>query len=355
MNEGGALTWREVMDKHHSALVDEISERLDSEVRQAVSSAVSAADSRATGQLEQACEGARRSQVESLNQVLRRLRVAGEEQVLQLAAEGCAPYAAQLVVLVFENSQARCAASHGLNLNAVTDSGAAIDDETPTDGSLSFEISSAPAIVAAIESRDPVISIGTDAEISPSLARAFHQTFRTTNDRKAYLFPIVARHSVVGMLVASGVRLSAPIELLCEAAGMRLEGAAPSVAVPSQVNNTGFVQLAPGVPASETSAPRSWSDLSLEDQKLHLQAQRMARVRVAEMRLYHENELRSGTAAGNIYAALQKEIDAARDQFLQSFLSKSPTMVDYLHLEIMRNLAHDNDQLLGNTYPGPMV
>jgi hypothetical protein len=30
-------------------------------------------------------------------------------------------------------------------------------------------------------------------------------------------------------------------------------------------------------------------------------------------------------------------------------------MVDYLHLEIVRSLAHDDDRLLGSSYPGPMV
>jgi hypothetical protein len=104
-----------------------------------------------------------------------------------------------------------------------------------------------------------------------------------------------------------------------------------------------------------TAGPRSWGDLSLEDQKLHLQAQRMARVAVAEMRLYNQNELRSGIASSNIYGSLQSAIDTARSQFLQTFLSKSPTMVDYLHLEIMRSLAHEDDHLLGHSYPGPMV
>ena len=68
-----------------------------------------------------------------------------------------------------------------------------------------------------------------------------------------------------------------------------------------------------------------------------------------------EHELRRGVAAGDIYGALQTEIEAARDHFRQNFLSKSPTMVDYLHLEIMRSLAHDDDRLLGHGYPGPMV
>jgi hypothetical protein len=99
----------------------------------------------------------------------------------------------------------------------------------------------------------------------------------------------------------------------------------------------------------------SWDALSPEDQKLHLRAQRIARVRVAEMRLDHEKELRSGVASSDIYTALQPAIDSARNEFLQNFLAKSSTMVDYLHLEMLRGLAHDDDRLLGRNYPGPMV
>jgi hypothetical protein len=317
MHEGGALTWREVVDKYHSGLVDELSARLDSDLRDAVSQAVAEA---------------RRSQVESLNQVLRRLRTAGEEHVLKLLAEECAPFAARLVVLVFETNQARLAAGSGMETTEIEN------------GGLAFDTSSAPAIVAAVESRDPVVALSTDAEISPVLAKAL----RSAPGEKAYLFPIVARHSVMAMLAASGVQVSAPVELLCEAAGMRLETFQPVV---SQLLSQRAGEQA--VPNRET--PLAWDDLNAEDRKLHLQAQRMARLRVAEMRLYHENEVRSGAATGDIYGALQNEIDAARDQFLQAFLSKSSTMVDYLHLELLRSLAHDDDRLLGHHYPGPMV
>jgi|SRR5579863_18954 len=322
MHEGGALTWREVVDRYHSALADEISVRLDSEVRHAVDRAVAAAIAEAAAQttveLKRAREEARRSQVESLNQFLRRLRATGEERVLDLLAEGCTSYAGKVVVLVFESNQARSAA--GL--------GRAEPGMTP----LSFDIQSAPAIVAAIDSRDPMVALASEAEISPVLAQAI----RPASDPKAYLFPVVARQSVVAMLVASDVSACAPIELLCEAAGMRFE--------------TGTA-----APAAESSGPRGWDDLSVEERNLHLQAQRTARVRVAEMRLYHENELRNGAAGANIYDALKNEIDAARDQFLQTYLAKSATMVDYLHLEILRSLAHDDDRLLGHDYPGPMV
>jgi multidrug efflux pump subunit AcrA (membrane-fusion protein) len=320
MNESGALTWREVVDKYHSGLIDELSVRLDSDLRDAVSGAVAAALTQAKAQaaleLKQASDEARQAQIESLNQVLRRLRTTGQERILDLVAEGCTAYARQLVVLVFESNQAR-------SIN----------------GGLSFDTSSAPAIVAAVESLDPVVALSTEGEISPALAAAFD----SAPGEKAYLFPIVARHSVIAMLVASGVTASAPVELLCEAAGMRFEASTPPEA--STQKDTG----------SAKPQPRAWDDLDVEVQRLHVQAQRMARLRVAEMRLYHENEVKSGTAAGDIYGALRNEIDAARDQFLQTFLSKSSTMVDYLHLEILRSLAHDDDRLLGHHYPGPMV
>ena len=49
------------------------------------------------------------------------------------------------------------------------------------------------------------------------------------------------------------------------------------------------------------------------------------------------------------------KIDGAREEFLNNHLAKSATMVDYLHLEIVRSLAHDDERLLGADYPGPMA
>lgn len=366
MHQSDALSWRDVVEKHHCALVDELSERLDSELRQAVSEAMALEHSKFDARLKQAGTDARRTQIDSLNQFLRRLRGADQEQVLALLAEDCSPYAEQLVVLVFESNQfesnqARSVAFHGLSFGASArtgfDGAREFDTNVVSDFSLVFDTSQAPAIIAAIETRDPMVALGTATEISPVLAEAFGSVFQRSADQKAYLFPVQTRHSVVAMLIAAGVEVSAPIELLCEAAGMRLEAAGirSSGAPGPNPKSAGSIELAQEVPASETSAPRAWGELSLEDQKLHLQAQRIARVRVAEMRLYHENELRSGVAGSDIYGALQNEINSARDQFLQTFLSKSPTMVDYLHLEILRSLAHDDDRLLGNNYPGPMV
>jgi hypothetical protein len=342
MQEGGALTWREIVDKHHSAMVDELSTHIVAELKSTVTRALDDERSQAGMLLARACEDARRSRTESLNQALRRLRQAsGEEQILRLLCEGCAAYTEASVVVVFENNQVRAISSQGF--------------DAPLQP---FDIVSAPAILAAIESRDPVIALASEAEISPELASLFKQPVQTTSDMavdtpedRAYLFPVSARHSVVAMLIASGPAVSAPIELLCEAAGMRLE-TLQSSATPKASD---LVQLAVSRPAGEAAEKRSWDDLSMEDQRLHLQAQRTARLRVAEMRLYHEGDLHNGLAAGDIYTALRPVIDSARVEFLQTWLSKSPTMVDYLHLEILRSLAGNDDRLLGAAYPGPMV
>ena len=53
--------------------------------------------------------------------------------------------------------------------------------------------------------------------------------------------------------------------------------------------------------------------------------------------------------------ATARAVCAARDTFRQSFFASCPSMVDYLHLEIVRTLANDDPQVLGKDYPGPMV
>lgn len=407
-SEANELTWREIVDHHLSSMVDELAARLDSDREKAiaereravenavaegkraienavtageravaeavaarnnaVAEAVAAGDkalaterARSDAQLALACEQTRRSVSESLNQSLRRLRQAtGEQNILQTLSESCAPYTAYSVVLVFENNQARVVAGQGFKAATShgTDAGASHEfDVAPGDGvestDLVFDIASAPAVISAIESRDPVVAVASETEISPVLAQKFRQVGEGNSNRKAYLFPVIARHSVVAMLIASEETslLSAPIELLCEVAGMRLEAL---MTAPERPKPADLVQLTPSAPAA-AAGRLTWDALSPEEQKLHLQAQRMARVRVAEMRLYHENELREGIASGNIYRALQSSIDKAREQFLQNFLARSQTMVDYLHLEILSSLAHDDDRVLGPDYPGPMV
>jgi hypothetical protein len=341
MPEGGTLTWRDLVDKHQSALIDELTVRLDSEFQSALSSAVDAERREAHAQVTRAVDEARRLVSENLNQTLRRLRQStSEDQILELLNEGSAAWSERSVVLVFENGQAHVVAARGIGATPFPE--------------IAFETSGAPAVVSAIETRDPIVALASDSEVSPALARAVAGRSDNPLPDKAYLFPVISRQSVVAMLIASGSVSTPPLELLCEAAGMKIETmrTVPPPAERPVIGPSDLVQLAPVSPAPER---RAWDDLSADERQLHLKAQRRARVRVSEMRLYHGDALRQGTLNGDIYGALRAGIDAARQEFRETFTAKSPTMVDYLHLEILGNLAQDNDRLLGPEYPGPMV
>jgi hypothetical protein len=96
------------------------------------------------------------------------------------------------------------------------------------------------------------------------------------------------------------------------------------------------------------AAPRDLTDE-------HLQAQRYARVRVAEMALYQAAQVNAGRAARNLYGTLKTQIDEARTGFQQKFLTEARGMPDYLHGEIVLVLAHNDVSLLGPDYPGPLA
>ncbi len=382
MDNGGSLMLREVVNQHSArysaALLDELTARVDSalgEARlQSAREAVEQERIRSAAEIDIARESAARETrlavVESFNQTLRRIRqAASQAAVLDIVLESTAGKA---VVLEVENGHARSRAMRG-----------------GESGEFSFSLATAPAVAGVCDSHDPQVALASENELSPELAAALDadgaQSFRTADGgstasgkvdgtaRKAYLFPVVARQEVVAVVVVSGEPASAALvpsamEMLSEAAGLKIEAlraeasmanltadrVADSVLKPWP--NPELVQIAgPTGPETTGAGSTAWSDLSPEDQKLHLQAQRVARVKVAEMRLYHPDELRKGVFESNIYGALISQIDRARADFLQMFLAKSPTMVDYLHLEILRSLAHEDDRLLGEEYPGPMV
>ena len=92
-----------------------------------------------------------------------------------------------------------------------------------------------------------------------------------------------------------------------------------------------------------------------EEQQIHLRAQRFARVKAAEIRLYHPDVVQMGRLRRNLYDTLRQPIDDARQAFRTQFFPACPSMVDYLHLELTRTLANENPDLLGSTYPGPLV
>lgn len=211
---------------------------------------------------------------------------------------------------------------------------------------LEVPLSYAPALRQAIESREPIVASHSAGELSAEIAALGP----APPDGKMAVFPIVCQARAVGALCTQ--RGENPLdfhalELLATMAGAALERSLAR-------RSPNLIAIA-GEGSGGRSQSLSWGELSRADQEKHIRAQRFARVRIAEMRLYRSAQVKQGRAEHALYRALRTDIDAAREAFRAEHLGECASMVDYIHLEIVRTLANDDDTLLGGEYPGPLV
>ena len=193
-------------------------------------------------------------------------------------------------------------------------------------------LEAAPAFRTAVETKDTVVAVRTRGEMSAAIAACFGEAA----GGKFHLFPVSANERVIALLYAEGPGrlLTDALELLVTLAGAVLESRVEKA-------SDGLVNIA--APAGSAEGD------------LHLKAQRFARVQVAEIRLYQDQHVKNGRAGRDLYASLKAEIDSAREAFRRVFMDGSESMPDYLHKELVHTLAHDDVELLGPSYPGPMA
>ncbi len=310
--------WREIFARHSANLLTELSGHFEAALRAA----------KVHG--EQNTRTARRETAENLNQAFRRLRQTSTQQdALALLVDATSFYCQRAALFTLNVDSADCECARGFAKSAIH-----------------IDLAGAAAFRSAIDSKDPVVAAGSASEISSTLFDALGGSA----GESVYLFPLVVRQAVLGLLFAAGEVLPAPLELLSGAAALHCE--ALTAIQPGVQSPDDLVQLKPSTADRYDTA---WNQLSPEDQALHLRAQRMARVKAAEIRLHRADAVRDGRERGELYRAIRPEIDAARAEFRRDFIGVSPTMVDYLHLELIRGLAHEDDRLLGPDYPGPLV
>ena len=358
-------TWRRVCEEYFSHLIEDLEQGVESEVESRVTAAMEAA---VRGAVIDAIGESRRALAEELNQAVRRLRQTKDaEELYSVLLDVTAAFAEQAAVFSIHENQARAERMRRPAQVRAAD-GVASASLPP----LAFPVSQAAAFSTVLDTRDPVVAMSTPAEVSPAVVGLFgHKP-----DERVYLFPLAAGGTVAGIFYAA-TRVQAPLlEMMTEVAGLRLQGltevpavaaVAAAAAIPAPAPPPQLVTISGPVPAKPDVAPvsarenhqprqhKEWWDLSRQEQQLHLAAQRFARVLVAEMRLATAEQFRAGRAAGNIYGALKQPIEEARQKFREKHMNVSPTMVDYLHLEMVRSLADDDPNKLGPEYPGPLV
>ena len=278
---------------------------------------------------EQVRTAARAEVTERLNNAVRRLRQSETPEAWFLTlAETTAQFAGRVAAFSI----------HGPNIRHEGDP----RTEVP--------LASAAALANAVESRDVVVAAATPRELSPE----FFELLGSPAGARVWLFPLITgADKVQGVLYAhpgdSAVDVSA-IELLCSIAVTPLQPEPPESVQTDLIRIAGVVEKAKP-PAAERPA---WGDLSASEQQIHMKAQRFARNAVASLILNQHEKVQRGRAADDLYTTLGEEIDAARDNFRRQFARSCPSMVDYLHLELVRTLAKGDAVALGDDYPGPL-
>jgi hypothetical protein len=249
----------------------------------------------------------RRELFDRLSQTARRLRqVENEEQWSRALVEGTAGLCGRAILFAVSGRMLEFQAARNVEYR----------EPAPA------AIAAAPAFAGAIESKDTVVALRIRGELSAPIV----QLTGESPDRRCSLFPVLTRDRVTAILYADsddGPVETSALDLL--------------------------VALAGALPAASNQTPKK------NEPALHLRAQRFARVRVAEIQLYQSQKVKSGRSNADLYSYLKSEIDTGRAAFRRDFLSASPAMADYFHLELVQTLANDDAALLGSQYPGPQA
>jgi len=298
-----------------------------SDISTALDSAVESALNDLDLLFESALNDARRDQAEQLNQAVRRLRIAPDaDELCATLAGAAARFSSGAIVFRLAGGIA-------------------------TSEAITLALSDAPALAAAAQSEDPLIAAATAGELSAALL----EYLGPEPAPRVAILPVSAAEGVCALVFCHGTVQVPAVELLTQVATAVWTGFPEPETEPEPQLITIAAAPAPDPEPVKSKAPLVWEDLMSSEQQIHLRAQRFARVKAAEMRLHHAELVQSGRNRRNLYESLRQPIEDAREDFRKQFFSGCPSMVDYLHLELTRTLANDDSDLLGSTYPGPLV
>jgi len=287
----------------------------------------------------QSALAARFSLLHALNQLLRRLRRYEEEaEWASTTLDAAASFASRIALFAVRAGNLVLLGERNLSLAP----------------SLVIPSQSGGAFAHAIAAKDTVVAMRTASEVGEALAS-------TDPGERACIVPISNRDRVVSVLFApsgTGENNVDALELVAGLASIVLERQS-NITLHTQIQQAQMeeTQLQPPpanatVPIARTTLP-SWSNLDEKERAQHIRAQRFSRVKVAEMQLYKPEACRQGREQGNLYLLLRPEIDTARDTYRSQFMT-TPTMVDYLHLELVKTATAGDELKLGAEYPGPL-
>jgi hypothetical protein len=107
--------------------------------------------------------------------------------------------------------------------------------------------------------------------------------------------------------------------------------------------------------AARRAVPPAPGELSQQDEKLHNDARRFARLLVSEIKLYNEQRVAEGRNNNDLYERLKDDIDRSRQMYEKRVDTSVAEQFDYFYDELLNTLAQGDQDKLGPDCPGPTV
>ncbi len=107
--------------------------------------------------------------------------------------------------------------------------------------------------------------------------------------------------------------------------------------------------------APRATAPPSPGEMPPEEEKLHNDARRFARLLVSEIKLYNEQQVAEGRMNSDLYERLRDDIDRSRQMYDKRVAASVASRFDYFYDELVGTLAEGEANKLGPECPGPTV
>lgn len=108
-------------------------------------------------------------------------------------------------------------------------------------------------------------------------------------------------------------------------------------------------------PETPEAVPISEAQRLAEEERLHADAKRFARLLVSEIKLYNEQRVLEGRQNKDIYVRLKKDIDRSREMYDKRVPASVSRTIDYFNEELVRILGDSDPSTLGSEYPGPRI
>lgn len=199
----------------------------------------------------------------------------------------------------------------------------------------------------------------------------FNQEFGNPSDGNALVLPLVVRDKVAAFVYAdAGMEEHAKIDasaltLLVRDAGLWLElltlrkaGGAPAAAsadaepAPPPAAAPEPPPPPPKAKAAAAAAPAEEKvQIAAGDEEIHKKAKRFAKLLVDEIKLYNQAKVQEGRQNRDLYDRLKEDIEKSRATYEKRYGSTPAASGDYFMAEVVRVLADNDRELMGESFP----